>query len=379
MVEIKKKATCHICGSSNIKEKVLNFNSGLITSDSKGINEDSSLVSCDKCSIVSKNLTQTWFDNITQIYENYSIYSESNGAEKICFDLVENRALTRSETLLDFLNLSTEKHTNSRILDIGTGNGVFLKAVSHKRPDFSLFAQDLNDNYLGELQNISGFQKLITANVYEIDEKFDIVSMVHVLEHIPNPINFLSDIGKILSHDGILLVNVPDGSLNPIDLLVYDHCSHFSLPSLEKLLLLSGFEIIASSRDKIKRELIITARFRAAKYQNEDNQQPFSVDRSLSYLRGLRERAIELNESQPLFIFGASLAGNWLANELGQWDGCFVDEDSNKIGNFSNGHKIVSPEQVAEGTVVLIPLEKTAAASICSRLSCKEIRYEFIS
>lgn len=378
MYNATAKVFCHICGSDKVTERELNFNKGFITSDSKEIFDKLSIISCKSCSIISKNLTPSWHENVAHIYKNYSIYTESKGAEKICFGADDKQKLTRSETLIKFLESSCLLQPKSHLLDIGTGNGVFLRAISEKRPDFSLFAQDLNDNYLEELLKIKGFEDLYTANIDEIDKKVDIVSMVHVLEHVPYPVKILSDIGRILANDGILLINVPDGSFNPIDLLVYDHCSHFSLASLEKLLRLSGFEIIASSRDKIKRELVIIARFSSQNYKNDHSQQSFEVDRSLTYLEKLRTRAMILNNNSSLYIFGASLAGIWLANELQQWRGCFVDEDPSKIGNFSNGHKIVSPHQVKKGTVVLIPLEKSVATSIAARLNCDEICYEFI-
>jgi len=41
--------------------------------------------------------------------------------------------------------------------------------------------------------------------------RFDLVSMAHVLEHIPNPVEYLSDLReRYLTPDGWLLIEVPN-------------------------------------------------------------------------------------------------------------------------------------------------------------------------
>ena len=38
-----------------------------------------------------------------------------------------------------------------------------------------------------------------------------------------------------------------------------------------------------------------------------------------------------LRKNKEINIFGSSLASIWLAGQLSDWSGCYVDEDENKI------------------------------------------------
>ena len=44
----------------------------------------------------------------------------------------------------------------------------------------------------------------------DIKEKFDIVILSHVIEHMPNILHFFEDVQNILNDDGLLIINYPD-------------------------------------------------------------------------------------------------------------------------------------------------------------------------
>jgi 2-polyprenyl-3-methyl-5-hydroxy-6-metoxy-1,4-benzoquinol methylase len=77
-------------------------------------------------------------------------------------------------------------------------------------------------------------------------ERFDLISLAHVLEHIPEPRDFLQNLrDQWLNAEGLLLVEVPN--------LFYHHC--FELPhlssyyssSLSRMLATSGFQEVFST------------------------------------------------------------------------------------------------------------------------------------
>ena len=128
---------------------------------------------------------------IQEIYEFYQIYETSNGEEKIVFDHVSGVHKRRSDMLFDCLSNVKNLKKNINVLDVGSGSGVFLKCLSENLSECKLYAQDINDISEAELRNINNFAGLFVADLSQIKLRFDVVSMVHVLEHVTDPINFL--------------------------------------------------------------------------------------------------------------------------------------------------------------------------------------------
>ena len=81
-------------------------------------------------------------------------------------------------------------------------------------------------------------------------EKFDLVILSHVLEHVVNPVAFLKKIRSHLADEGLLYIEVPslEGVLDGkyyYDLARYfqnAHVSHFSSDSLENVMGIAGFK-----------------------------------------------------------------------------------------------------------------------------------------
>jgi SAM-dependent methyltransferase len=84
------------------------------------------------------------------------------------------------------------------------------------------------------------------------DGFFDVVTMWHVLEHLPDPAAALAEARRVLQADGLLVIEVPNlGSLTfrlcrerwwPLD--VPRHLLHFTPQTLGRLLDAGGFEVV---------------------------------------------------------------------------------------------------------------------------------------
>ncbi len=75
-------------------------------------------------------------------------------------------------------------------------------------------------------------------------ERFDLVSMAHVLEHLPDPVGYLEGLRKdLLEPEGWLLVEVPN--LYAHDSFEVAHTVSYSAHTLRQTLGKAGFEIIA--------------------------------------------------------------------------------------------------------------------------------------
>ncbi len=69
---------------------------------------------------------------------------------------------------------------------------------------------------------------------YLVDKRYDIISAYSLLEHVNDPISFLSGVRSLLETDGLLVIRVPKMSPEGPWLSLLDHFWHFTSVSLKK-------------------------------------------------------------------------------------------------------------------------------------------------
>jgi SAM-dependent methyltransferase len=93
-------------------------------------------------------------------------------------------------------------------------------------------------------------------SISEIKETFDLIIHYFVLEHIPNPKDWLSKIVYLLNTDGVLIFEVPTIDLYSSffePLALYEHTNHFSCRKLEELCALVGLRLLYCSQNECSR------------------------------------------------------------------------------------------------------------------------------
>jgi len=146
---------------------------------------------------------------------------------------------------------SYKKAAQGRLLDIGCGKGNFLNAARHD--GWSVCGIEPTRRSAEYARKEHGID-VIETGLHESDiaaNSFDVVSMWHVLEHLPDPRSVLNEINRILVEGGILIIAVPNiASLQAVfgrgkwfHLDPPRHVIHFSPEFLSRLLRQSGFQI----------------------------------------------------------------------------------------------------------------------------------------
>ena len=138
-----------------------------------------------------------------------------------------------------------------RLLDIGCGTGSFLSFM--KKKNFNVFGIEKNTTAL----EICAKKKLKVFNSLESlpNKAFDIISLWHVLEHLPQPEEVIAKIHDLLTSKGVLIVAVPNFSShdrlhyknNWAALDVPRHLWHFTPEGLEKMFFSAGFKLLKKS------------------------------------------------------------------------------------------------------------------------------------
>jgi len=136
---------------------------------------------------------------------SFNYEDEPQGAESF-FEISCDK---RTRRFLD----SIENIKGLRILEIGVGQGQFLKKVSQYRPELKFHGVDISAAAIEILKRntkISGdFQVAEAESLPFPDDYFDAVVMIDVLEHIIDPIKALEEINRVLNPKGIFHLYFP--------------------------------------------------------------------------------------------------------------------------------------------------------------------------
>ena len=247
---------CDICGSENIL----------------CINKANNICKCRVCGLVFDNPRPT-LEEIAGFYSKEDKYDPWLKEERGRNLLWQRR-----------LKMVKSYKKSGSLLDIGAGIGQFLFFA---RRDFEVFGTEISESAIKiakEKYNLA----LIKGALEDIDfgeRRFDVITVFHVLEHVPSPSGFIKKCHALLSEDGILVIAVPNDINNALmslrgirrpDRLVRKllsicrdrvmgicrltkinmanskgeiHISHFTTKTLKKLLLKNGFALIDDTLD----------------------------------------------------------------------------------------------------------------------------------
>jgi len=128
---------------------------------------------------------------------------------------VKKLGLSKYKARLDiyfrrFLKVATYLKKSDSILDIGTGDGLFLKIVREDQPQINVAACEKDKNTLEERRNVVGEETFEDIDdIIRSGRTFSVVSLFHVLEHIYEPSIFLDKIRKLLTSESVLIIEVP--------------------------------------------------------------------------------------------------------------------------------------------------------------------------
>jgi SAM-dependent methyltransferase len=339
-----------------------------VTSDAKPRPPGFLIGRCRDCELVQTVTTPEWHEEVKSIYKDYSIYSQGNGIEQSVFLQKNGVGNLRSSVIIQNILSNHLLPDKGSLLDIGCGNGSFLEACSRVLPNWDFQGTEFNDRYKQKVESISGVSAMHVGKLENVDGSFDVISMIHVLEHIPDPVSVLKNILPRLAPEGMLIVEVPDCSLNPYMIIVADHCSHFSPESLASVVGNAGFELAEVSK-WVPREISLIAR----PSENTCRMIPRASDsknvlQGLDWLVQIKEQLKNHSINEKFGIFGTSIAATWLQLEIGSKAAFFVDEDQNRVGEMHLGKIILSPKDLPDGVTVYIALPHPIANEVVQRL-----------
>jgi ubiquinone/menaquinone biosynthesis C-methylase UbiE len=234
--------------------------------DILSIDNDHNIFKCHHCGYIFDNPRPT-FDEVTNFYSREDQYDGWLKEEKGRGALWQRRL----KMVKKFKNTGT-------LLDIGAGIGQFLYFA---KDDFAVEGTEISESAIKVAKQKYGLS-LKKGQLDDIDfggSRFDVLTLFHVLEHVPDPSQLIKRCYNLLNQQGVLIIAVPneidsfiarpikrlfsvfrihsfrkygvfglpkvelDGTLGEI------HLSHFTVSSLRKLLTKKNFAVVKDTLD----------------------------------------------------------------------------------------------------------------------------------
>ena len=136
---------------------------------------------------------------------------------------------------------------NPKVLDVGSGIGVFLFEMKKKKWQVTGVEMDKRYvDYCRKFHNLQIYRKELSQ--FKTKKKFDLITFNKVLEHVRNPTKLLNASKNFLNKNGIVYIEVPDikaktGGKNRQEFCI-DHLHVFSVNSLKILAEKCGFKTL---------------------------------------------------------------------------------------------------------------------------------------
>jgi SAM-dependent methyltransferase len=350
-----------------------------VTSDSKPFRPGGKLFVCQGCSLVQKIPDPAWLEEIGEIYRGYEMYHQTAAIDQVIFDPVSGAPRGRCEVLANRLIASSLLPEAGSLLDVGAGSGAMLSAFSNASNRWQLFGLDLDNRKEQALKTIPRFEKLFIIPPEQLHQQFDLLTLIHSLEHFSDPCEMLQNLRSLIAPGGKLFIEVNNAEKMPFDLIVADHLSHFTPSSLGQLVARAGFGIEHLSTDWVNKEisLLISPRSDATAETEAETSALVRTQKDIDWLTGLLDQARDLAADRNFGVFGTSVAATWLAAGLGDTIDFFVDEDSARKGRQHLGRPILPPEDVPAGATVFLAFIPPVASSIAKRLAHLPVVFSF--
>ena len=192
---------------------------------------------------------QPSLEKLSSYYESEDYISHTNSKRNLfekAYHIIRNISLKRKLKLINSFQ-SEEK----KMLDIGCGTGAFLKTA--KDNGWQVSGIEPNEKARA-IANESCHDSVFDVEELELikSESFDVITLWHVLEHLPNLEQQVSSFKKLLKPNGTLVIAVPN--FKSYDALYYKnywaafdvprHLWHFSKESISKLFKKENMKVI---------------------------------------------------------------------------------------------------------------------------------------
>jgi len=231
---------CPICASDAI---TLRFNG--FTNRDPNDGQTWPVFGCDTCEHGFIN-PQPNAETLNRYYsKSYEAYDDKHGA-----DGDDASVVARAKASGEFRHIPLP--TGKRVLDFGCGGGYFLNICRQLGATVHGIEPSPHGAQLTRGQGIPVFEGSLDQFIAKHgDQRFDVITSNHVIEHVPDPVGTLKGLGTLLAPGGLMTIAVPNAASTFASRLGAEwhstdlpfHIHQFSAKSLQRAATEAGLSI----------------------------------------------------------------------------------------------------------------------------------------
>lgn len=247
-----EKIRCSLCNSDD--PEIICARAGLKRGEAKNVIN----VICNRCGLVYNNPVSSK-ETLDEWYKEDFLEDKSGSGDYESFVKIYKyeKSAKKAKSVVNFIKPFLRE--NCSVIDIGCSHGVLLSEIKNQfnckvkgvEPDFTMVRFAREHFGLKDIENIF-FEDFIKNN----NEKFDLVILRYVLEHLGKINEAIRDLKSLLRDNGYLFLVVPSAAdFKPSrDLghsLEFGHLYSFTPYTIHQLFLKHGMKVVKWSFDRI--------------------------------------------------------------------------------------------------------------------------------
>lgn len=188
---------------------------------------------------------QPKLDELDSYYESEDYISHTDSKATLVDKIYQSVKRIMLNKKLEIV--SSFNQNKGSLLDVGAGTGDFLNAAKNDGWSISGVEPNSKARSLANQKNI-----FLVEDINQLPtQKYDVITLWHVLEHVPNLFEYIETLKSLLKENGILIIAVPnyksyDATYYKEFWAAYDvprHLWHFSSKGIKKLFAQFNFKL----------------------------------------------------------------------------------------------------------------------------------------
>jgi SAM-dependent methyltransferase len=249
-----KRRACAVCGEGERMTLVMQQRYEVPTRG--GVHSGYDVVVCDRCGFGFAQ-TPPCQEYLDFYYSELAKKSEMLD-QSVNFEETNDTVLRNQNSLR---NITSLMRPGNRVLEIGCYTGYLLAQIKHDIPNVMCMGLETSA-FAASIAKTRYDIEVCIGSIFDDNDlgTFDIVIVLHVLEHIVDLRRFLSRLREFLKIDGRLHIEVPDATnftvesgdnsfrlarREPYIEFNFEHINYFTPRSLQNLMELSGYETLS--------------------------------------------------------------------------------------------------------------------------------------
>lgn len=286
---------------------------------------------CEECDLVF-SVNPPTDKEMHQIYNYYNFIKPSLGLGN-----------TKFEKALNYLQEIIKSKNINSVLEIGSDDGFVLNRISQLTKIVKGCDPSPATDFAKQKYNLDIRKEYFYSNLFE--EKFDLIYMLHVFEHLPNPFSFLDKIKAELNDAGYLFLEFPSLAevleKGILSTFIHEHTFLYSKYFIYNLAHEKDFNVIFYDDSKGVTNILLKLNIRGENNNIKEKEKvtPKIDDFSKKVNENIEKLKSILSDNENILIWGAGSLSTVMFNQVNlNFQTCtFVDGDKSKQGKYIPG------------------------------------------